>query len=292
MLQVARLAPNLLHEAGEKVVDFLQGELNDDGGYKDRSGQSDLYYTVFGLEGMTAMQAELPVDRVGEYLRGFGDGADLDLVHLACLARCWANLGRGVLEVETGRRILERIEGHRSEDGGYGASLGGGSDGGVRGTAYHSFLAFGAYQDLRETVPDGERLASCLSRLRSKDGAFGNEAGMAMGTTPTTAAVVTLMRQLGAAVPGELGDWLLARCHPAGGFLAMPEAPMPDLLSTATALHALAGMQVSFEGVKESCLDFVDSLWTGKAFCGSWADDAQDCEYTYYALLALGHLSL
>src|SRR5439155_373210 len=28
------------------------------------------------------------------------------------------------------------------------------------------------------------------------------------------------------------------------------------------------------------------------AFHGQWADDHVDCEYTYYGLLALGHLSL
>ena len=71
-----------------------------------------------------------------------------------------------------------------------------------------------------------------------------------------------------------------------------PKAPMPDLLSTATALHALAGMQVEFESVREPCLDFLDSLWTGQAFCGHWAEDVTDSEYTFYALLALGHLSV
>ena len=46
-------------------------------------------------------------------------------------------------------------------------------------------------------------------------------------------------------------------------------------------------------GLREPCLDFVDSLWTNRGgFFGTWADDAVDCEYTYYALLALGHLSL
>jgi hypothetical protein len=67
---------------------------------------------------------------------------------------------------------------------------------------------------------------------------------------------------------------------------------MPDLLSTATALHALAGLELSFETIRDRCLDFVDSLWTGRAFCGTWADEEPDAEYTYYALLALGHLSL
>ena len=67
---------------------------------------------------------------------------------------------------------------------------------------------------------------------------------------------------------------------------------MPDLLSTATALHALASLGVDFSPTVEPCLNFVDTLWTGRGFCGHWADEIVDCEYTYYALLALGHLSL
>ena len=67
---------------------------------------------------------------------------------------------------------------------------------------------------------------------------------------------------------------------------------VPDLLSTATALHALATAGVSLAEIKEPCLDFLDRLWTGRAFRGHLTDDVEDCEYTYYALLALGHLSL
>ena len=78
-----------------------------------------------------------------------------------------------------------------------------------------------------------------------------------------------------------------------GGFLAGDSVPIPDLLSTATSLHALAGSDVSFEHLKESTLDFLDSLWSSKGgFYGNWSEDVLDCEYTYYGLLALGHLSL
>jgi len=93
-------------------------------------------------------------------------------------------------------------------------------------------------------------------------------------------------------VPESTIRWLQARAHPAGGFCATPDAPMPDLLSTATALHALSGQHVSLGPLKENTLDFLDTLWTGRAFCGNWADDEVDCEYTYYALLSMGHLSL
>jgi hypothetical protein len=63
-------------------------------------------------------------------------------------------------------------------------------------------------------------------------------------------------------------------------------------LSTATALHALSELCVPLTGLRETCLDFLDTLWTSRgAFCGSWLEAAPDCEYTYYGLLALGHLS-
>jgi prenyltransferase beta subunit len=91
-----------------------------------------------------------------------------------------------------------------------------------------------------------------------------------------------------------VGEWLLAQAHPDGGFLAMPGAPMPDLLSTATTLHALACLQVPVpERTRERCLDFIDTLWDAEGgFHGHWADDHLDAEYTFYGLLALGHLSV
>jgi prenyltransferase beta subunit len=90
-----------------------------------------------------------------------------------------------------------------------------------------------------------------------------------------------------------VGDWLLKQMHPQGGFLAMPRAPLPDLLSTATSLHALACLETTLSNeTRELCLDFLDSLWTAEGgFHGHWADDMLDAEYTFYGLLALGHLS-
>jgi len=286
MLRVASLAPNLLLEAGERVVEFLGGQFNEDGGAKDRSGESDLYYTVFAIEGLMAMGVDPPVERVVEYLRDFGNGDELDLVHKACLARCWAAMPCGGLESNGARRILEDVESYRSADGGYGPERG--AD---KGTVYHCFLALGVYEDLTNALPNPNGLGRCLARLRTDDGAFANDDELDVGTTPATAAAATLLRQLDMPVPPSVGDWLLARCLDKGGFLAMPEAPFPDLLSTATALHALAGMGISVEKIKEPCLNFLDTLWTGQAFCGLWLDDVPDCEYTYYALLTLGHLS-
>ena len=63
MLQVARLAPKTLGDSRPLVERFFRSQLNADGGFRDRVGQSDLYYTVFGLEGLIALQTEIPLDR-------------------------------------------------------------------------------------------------------------------------------------------------------------------------------------------------------------------------------------
>lgn len=286
MLQVARLAPKLLGDSAELVESFVRSEMNPDGGFRNRAGDSDLYYTVFGLECLIALRADPPSGQIEQYLHSFGDGDGLDFVHLACLGRCWAGVNRDLTNVPVDG-ILARIETFRSGDGGYNQT-----PGDPEGTAYGAFLAMGAYQDLRRGLPDANQVLASLQNLRAKDGGFSNFAGADTGITPATAAVVTLMRQLQHNLDPTLGNWLLARCLPAGGFFAVPDAPIPDLLSTATALHALVSLRIPLNGLREPCLDFIDSLWTNRGgFYGNWSDDTLDTEYTYYALLSLGHLT-
>lgn len=286
MLQVARLAPSLLAEAGPRVLDFIQGQFNEDGGAMDRSGKSDLYYTPFALDGLIAMGVEPDRARTQGYLAQFGLGESLDLVHRACLARSFAALKEGFPSPDYVPQTLAAVEAHRSTDGGYAAE-----PGAEHGTLYHAFLALGVYQDLGQSLPDPAGVAASFAALRTPDGAYANAQELKLGTTPSTAAACAALVQLGLPVPAEVAPWLVGQQHEAGGFLAMPEAPMPDLLSTATALHALSSLGQGPGPLKERTLDFMDSLWTGRAFCGNWADDEVDCEYAFYALLALGHLS-
>jgi len=284
MLQVARLSPKLLGDAADLTAEFFSSRMHPGGGFQDREGAPDLYYTVFGLEGLRALQRELPADATRNYLQSFGERPELDFVHAACLARCWANLD----ESAPAEHLTQLIESRRTPDGGYNPT-----PGAAHGTAYGCFLALGAYQDLELDPPQPERMLACIDSLRSADGGYSNQPGAPLGLTPPTAAAITLSRALGRRPPQGAAEWLLQRCLPEGGFFATPAAPLPDLLSTATALHALTGAGVSLEPIREACLDFVDSLWTNRGgFYGHWSDDSQDCEYTYYGLLALGHLSL
>ena len=296
MLQVARLARRTLGEATDLVVSFLQSLAAPGGGYCNRGGRPDLYYTSFALDALVALDA-LPADNeragaIRSYLDTFGDGSGLDFVHRCCLARAWASQPANAFAVERRAALLAGVERHRSADGGYNSR-----SGATRGTAYGCFLAMNACADLKqpvaETGPEAERLAACINSLRAADGGWANSADQPEGSTTATAAAIATLRTLGRPVPADAGDWLLARRYPAGGFTAAPDAPIPDLLSTAVSLHALDALDVPWREHRESMLDFIDTLWTAEgAFHGSWADDEPDAEYTFYGLVALGHCSV
>src|SRR6267154_2305656 len=121
MLQVARLACKVLGDSAELTRRFLYGQVNEDGGFKDRAGKSDLYYTVFGLQGLAALAILTPgpnsefgdtIARTKRYLESFGRGEGLDFVHLCSLARCWAAVSNPFSTVAAnghGLGIVERL---------------------------------------------------------------------------------------------------------------------------------------------------------------------------------------
>src|SRR5690349_16704883 len=114
MLQVARLAPKLLGESADLVVRFLRSTQTADGGFADRAVNSDLYYSVFAIEGLFALRADLPLPAFRRYLDGFAGGDGLDFVHLCCLARCWAMFREDPPAGDVTDAILAKIEACRA----------------------------------------------------------------------------------------------------------------------------------------------------------------------------------
>lgn len=287
LLQIARLAPKLLADSTPFVRDFFARQFSNEGAACDRAGKADLYYTIFALAGAQAVDAPMPTEKTRAWLQAFNDGANLDFVHLGALARCWAAAGGA--DKDLSKAILSRLEKFRQNDGGYNQNRNAGF-----GTAYDAFVALGAYEDLGATPAQLLELIRSLKRLETPDHAWSNQPQQKIGNLNATAGAVTLITHLGFPVNAAVGDWILAQASPQGGFLAVPGAPIPDLLSTATALHALACLERRISSqLHERCLDFIDTLWSAEGgFHGHWADDHLDAEYTYYGLLALGHLSL
>ena len=292
MRRTVSKAGDALGDSLDVVREFLRHQLAPAGGFQGRDGRSDLYYTVFGLEASMALSVDLPHDRIDAYLNSFAAGESLDLVHLTSLIRCRANradCGRGKLEGRMREDMISRLLAYRSNDGGFSAATAA-----PRGSTYGSFLALAACQDLGLHLVDLDSLAESIRSLQMPDGGYSNEPALTIGATPATAAAIGVLHYLSRPVPEAAIRWLLDRAGPRGGFTAIPVAAdwaIPDLLSTATALHALSLVGALAEEGREKHLDYLDSLWsTQGGFHGHWGDEAVDCEYTYYGLLSLGCL--
>ncbi|MBM4155194.1 MAG: terpene cyclase/mutase family protein [Lentisphaerae bacterium] len=325
MLALAAGAAALLDaDAADGLRRFLRGCRTADGAFRGRTAASDLYYTSFGLA-LARLFGETPDAREAAWLRGFGDGAGLDLVHFASLVRCLA-LADALPDPAAWRR---RLAGFRLPDGSWAASRGGPSGG-----PYAAFLALLAMEDLGG-ADDPDATARSVLACRSPDGGFrgapsnpasaprvgpGGSPGRAQdsegisppadqaldapplggasrpalpivsaGATSVTAAAVVVLSAAGRAAPREILDWLLARRDPRGGWLGGADAPAPDLLSTAVALAALRIAGRTAPDPVEPDVDFIERhMRPGGGFAGHPADPVADVEYTWYALLALG----
>ncbi len=113
LIRTAACARKFLHnDSRSETVRFILSRQNPDGGFRGKSSESDLYYTVFAAAGLRALGKPIPALRLWRYIRSFGSGEDLDLVHLSCLIRL-----RTVFPMfsKTRRRYSQALESRKTE---------------------------------------------------------------------------------------------------------------------------------------------------------------------------------
>jgi len=273
----ARVA--LTSEGLDSIRGFLVSAQHGSGAFRDRASQPDLYYTVFGIESCLALDAPFDRDRAASYV---SDPGALDLVHHCCRIRCAARLRLLSGSKALARKLRSRLNRLVM------AAVASGSGESVKA----AFLAAMAYEDLGGTVPRAKRALHLLARYEQPDGSFANVDGGAGGLTTATAAAAIVHRRLTGDRPMRSLNWLRKLYVDSGGFRVARAAPEPDLLSTATALFALHYCGESLDDIAVPCEDFIAGLWRPcGGFAGHMGDATADCEYTYYALLALGCLA-
>lgn len=75
------------------------------------------------------------------------------------------------------------------------------------------------------------------------------------------------------------------------GFKIFHDVKHPDLLSTAVALFALKTAGADFRMVVPDCLNLIQQNYADGAFLSGDGDTTRDLEYTFYGLLTIGVLS-
>jgi prenyltransferase beta subunit len=322
-LQIFRAAASACAQLDDaargEIVTFLDRQKTASGLFPDRRGQPDIYYSFFATAALVALNRKPDVSALQSALREI-DESRLDLIHLGCLLRLriWCRFlslvsmkrlykvlfshsaiyqaaGQAMKMVQPStaetRGLAESLLAYRTADGGFAMKKGAAAS-----NPYAGFLVWQAFEDAGLKLPQPDALLQSLETCRSADGGYGSAPGLQQGTTPVTAAAALLKARLGKFADPELVRWLQDQRHPKGGYLAGPQAPVPDLLSTGVTLFTLrrlGGDPVTAFSPEDRAAteDFITLHWNDDGgFCGTLADPQSDCEYTFYGLLALGCL--
>lgn len=263
------------------------------GGWTGRSDQPDLYWTSFALRCLFVLQVddhdawrEAVRWLLGQLHRGLSlvdAGSALTSLTLADELGV-LTLRERVSVLRYVRSFLREIEGLRTPDGGYGRAAGD-----RHGSTYQTFVAYVAYSEVGQPVPEADRVVEFLRGRRTDDGGYCETAvGRCAGTNPTAAAVAVLT-ELGALddeSAEQTARFLLGMRGIEGGFRANSRIPFSDLLSTFTALNALRELGYGLPPDELARVaTYIKSLEASDGgFRAAVWDSAVDPEYTFYGV--------
>lgn len=252
-------------ESVNEVKQFIQSLQNADGGFSDRAGKSDLYYSLFAHLILNCTSDKSYQEQLKCFISEKSKARDKHLVDLCCLAIMNKDL--------TGNRI--------------------------RGMKY----LFPAIRYLSDKSYDGSLAYQYFLLLLTFDAyGFNNKATrwfvrrfyrnnyISQGLPcPALAAQIVFKNQLGYDVQSDC-NLLTSYFEVNHAFKVSPVVETADLLSTAVALFALktSGFDVSL--LAPTCLKFVDENYRDGAFLSGDSDESRDAEYTFYGLLSLGSM--
>lgn len=302
----------------ENIASFVRSKAATEGGFIGRKGKADIYYTGFALRTL-ALVGELKNDRLAQstfqYIQHFVEHKveykkePLSMAELVSVLIA-ATILEQVLETDFFGSLSDGSPSGREEfvnkhlfplvhdDSAWGAIAGKGHSG-----VYHTFLAMVCQQLIGRTIAEEERvrILKWLAHHRREDGSFADMKLLPTGATNPTAAAVALAGMLtknsstDALFPQGI-YWqqtysFLEKMRTAqGGFCANRRIPLPDLLSTFSALVAILDIQQwePFPFDWELTRDFVLSLYHQGGFVSGHWDKEPDVEYTFYGLATLG----
>ncbi len=277
MVSLLRNALDVLDEQGQtEVFQFLKSQQNADGGFKDRGGRSDLYYSLFGMlllkEGsLNPPKGDLADDssemlHLRQFITQQSSSKIPGFIEQCCLTLLQKELG--INRVSRAKTLLKLSRSFWKER--YSINL-----------SYRSFVLF---LTLDAVLPFRGLLqrfsGKMLSRVEVNEHSPCSE----------IAAKVFLLKMLGKDGSDEQ-QLLISFASESGGFRAFRHLEQADLLSTAVALFALKNAGCDLRLLIPDCLDFIQQNYFNGAFLSGDGDQTVDLEYTFYGLLALGTLA-
>ena len=291
-----RILPGIMKETPqrrEELRDYFLAALDQNGGFRGRkvngiNGIGDLYYSGFALRGLFLLgmlEDEKLLSRVEDFLELQYRRDDLSPVDMLSWTFC-ATLANTVqcksMVPEQTMSLINRWERFRRGDGCFASS-----EKSVFSSTYTTFLSAVFYELLGEPVRSLSLPVKSILERRRSDGGFVELIPLKHSGVNPTAAAVGLLTLLEIPLP-EKSDTVdfLCRCQkPGGGFCAHAKIPMPDLLSSFSAITALYDLDADSKIDHSGLQNFVQSLRSPDGgYFGMPFDTQSDVEYTFYGL--------
>jgi hypothetical protein len=250
-------------DAVESIKNYIKSRQTTSGGFPDKAGKADLYYTLFGFYLADALDLKELFPSIQRYIEKEIAVNDPAGIHLYCAAILYAKIGKD----HTVRYVLQKkvrlaLRDHMKKQPAY--------------TAFLTLLACYYLEDYKG-----------LYMIRKQIRTFNKTSTL---PCPVIAALLVLQQSFHKPVE-ELKTGILSFYAAKGGFRATPAAPVPDLLSTAVALYALYFAGADLRMIRPDCLQFVEALYNEGGFSVNVLDPDPYIEYTFYGLLTLGALA-
>jgi len=260
------LTKSLLMLDSEMIAEmrtFILSKQTVQGGFSDRGGKCDLYYTLFGYYIAESLSVSDVIEPLKKYVTTTVATGNLSGVYRYCAAILYAKLvGLDATSEKLRAQILVDLNRSDSKQPEYSAFLG--------------VLALYYLEDFQN-----------IQRIVNQ---YKQSFQLASHPCPVVAAIAVMQGMTGNRKP-EAVDMLNSFYRGNGGFAALQKAPAEDLLSTGVALYALHFLESDLRLIKPDCLTFVDDLYDNGGFRATQHDTITDVEYTFYGLLALGSMS-
>lgn len=275
---VAQLSP----EAKLQVIDFVRTQQTGNGAFKNKGNKADLYYTVFGWMLCFVLGIKLDSAKMNAYL-GSIQPEELDLIHFAAYVRCAtlasiAQKGKILSWIGSIRpkavKPIHQFAGIPHDD---------------PQSPYSQFIWLSLLEDTGNKPGNPEEIEEQLTHYETPEGGYRNLADGLGATTNATVAALSVLGQIKGYEANKSSRFLQELQQENGGFRAAEASPVPDLLSTATALFTL---QCYRQKPPFHPGDFLEAHWLNSGgFCPTLIDESSDVEYTFYGLLALGTIA-
>jgi hypothetical protein len=246
-----------------EIKKFVRNKQTSSGGFADKGGNCDLYYSLFGYFIAEALEINDVMPSLKEYVKNVVQTSGLKGVYLKCAVILYAKLfGNETLPIDLQRKTFGGVQKKESRQETY-------SD-------FFNLLAYYYSEDYSGLIKVQKSIRTNITSTEMP--------------CSLTAAHLILQYCFGKPVK-ELNDRLYSFYRNNGSFSAIKMAPVGDLLSTGVALYALRFINSDLRKIRPDCLNFIDSLYCDGGFCATTFDTDPDVEYTFYGLLALGALS-